>query len=117
MEEFDMFPSTVGRTVTQVLMTVFDDELMTESLKLATQLRQGGIRTEVYFRPTKLSTQMKYADTKGIPYAVILGSDELAADNAAVRDLATREQENVPLDKVVERIKQLIKHEKRGDAL
>ncbi len=109
MEEFDMFPSTVGKTVTQVLMTVFDDELMKESLKLATQLRQGGIRTEVYFRPARLSVQMKYADAKGIPYAVILGSDELSAGNAAVRDLVTREQENVPLDKVVERIKQLIK--------
>ena len=109
MEEFDMFPSAVGKTVTQVLMTVFDDELMETSLKLATLLRQGGVRTEVYFRPAKLSTQLKYADAKGIPYAVILGSDELAAGNAAVRDLASREQENVPLDKVVERLKQLIK--------
>ena len=108
MEEFDMFPSTVRKTVTQVLMTVFDDELMEESLKLATRLRQGGIRTEVYFRPTRISTQMKYANAKGIPYVVILGSDELAAGTAAVRDLATREQEDVPLDKVVDRIKQLI---------
>ncbi len=108
MEEFDMFPSTVRKTVTQVLMTVFDDDLMEESLKLATRLRQGGIRTEVYFRPTRISTQMKYANAKGIPYVVILGSDELAAGTAAVRDLATREQEDVPLDKVVDRIKQLI---------
>ena len=106
MEEFDMFPSSVGKTVTQVLMTVFDDDLMDESLKLATQLRQGGIRTEVYFRPTRISTQLKYADSKGIPYAAILGSDELAAGVVAVRDLSSREQENVPLDKVVERIKQ-----------
>ena len=108
MEEFDMFPSTVGKTVTQVLMTVFDDQLMDESLKLATVLRQGGIRTEVYFRPTKISTQLKYAGNKGIPFAVILGSDELAAGNAAVRDLTTREQEDVPLDKVVDRIKSMI---------
>lgn len=108
MEEFDMFPSTVGKTVTQVLMTVFDDDLMEESLKLATTLRRGGIRTEVYFRPGKISTQMKYADAKGIPYAVILGSDELASGTAAVRDLATREQENVQLANIVEHIKQLM---------
>lgn len=108
MEEFDMFPSSVGKTVTQVLMTVFDDDLMNESLKLATQLRQGGIRTEVYYRPSKMSAQLKYADAKGIPYAVILGSDELAAGNAAVRVLSSRKQEDVPLDKLVERIKQLI---------
>ncbi len=109
MEEFDMFPVSVGKTVTQVLMTVFDDQLMDESLKLATVLRQGGIRTEMYFRPTKISAQLKYAGNKGIPYAVILGSDELAGGNAAVRDLTTREQENVPLDKVVETIKSMIR--------
>ncbi len=108
MDEYEMYPPTVGKTVTQVLMTVFDDELMNESLKLATQLRQGGIRTEVYHRPGKLATQMKYADAKGIPYAVILGSDELAAGNAAIRDMSNREQEDVPLGKVVERLKQLI---------
>ena len=109
MEEFDMFPSTVGKTVTQVLMTVFDDDLMEESLKLGTRLRQGGIRTEVYFQPSRISTQLKYADSKGIPYAAILGSDELAAGVVAVRDLASREQENVPLDEVVDRIKQWLK--------
>ncbi|MCG9126601.1 histidine--tRNA ligase [Candidatus Poribacteria bacterium] len=108
MEEFDMFPSSVGKTVTQVLMTVFDDELMNESLKLATKLRDGGIRTEVYFRPGKISTQMKYADSKGIPFAVILGSDELEAGKAGVRELASREQNDVPLSDLVDHIKMLI---------
>ena len=51
MEEFDMFPAAVGKTVTQVLVTIFDAELTQESLKLATILRQDGIRTEVYCRP------------------------------------------------------------------
>ena len=46
MEEFDMFPSTVGKTVTEVLVTVFDADLAPESLKVATLLRQSGIRTE-----------------------------------------------------------------------
>ena len=108
MNEDDMYPSTVGQTVTQVLMTVFDDALVSESLKLATRLRQGGIRTEVYHRPGKLSTQMKYADTKGIPYAVILGSDELESGTAAIRDMSSREQQDVSLDRIVEEIQRLI---------
>ena len=102
MEEFDMFPATVGKTVTQVLVTVFDAELAQESLKLATLLRQDGIRTEVYCRSTRLSTQIKYADTKGIPYAVILGSDEVEAGTVAIRDLASREQQIVPREELVE---------------
>ena len=108
MEEFDMFPATVGKTVTQVLVTVFDAELAQESLKLATLLRQDSIRTEVYSRPTRISTQIKYADTKGIPYAVILGSDELAAGTVAIRNLESREQQIVPREELVEHIQRWI---------
>ena len=108
MEEFDMFPTTVGKTVTQVLVTIFDAELAQESLKLATLLRQNGIRTEVYSRPTRLSTQIKYADTKGIPYAVILGSDELEAGTVAIRNLESREQQVVPRETLVEHIQRWI---------
>ena len=107
MEEFDMFPSTVGKTVTQVLVTVFDADLAQESLKLATLLRSSGIRTELYCRPTRISTQMKYADSKGIPYAVILGSDEVEAGTVAVRDLASREQQVIPRAELVEHIQEL----------
>jgi histidyl-tRNA synthetase len=107
MEEFDMFPPAVGKTVTQVLVTVFDAELAQESLKLATLLRHDGIRTEVYCRPARLSAQIKYADTKGIPYAVILGSDEVEAGTVAVRDLANREQQVIPREKLVEHIREL----------
>ncbi len=107
MEEFDMFPPTVGKTVTEVLVTVFDADLAPESLKVATLLRQSGIRTEVYSRPTRIGTQIKYADTKGIPYAVILGSDEVEAGTVVVRNLANREQHIVPRADLVAKIKEL----------
>ena len=106
MEEFDMFPSTVGKTLTQVLVTVFDADLAQESLKVATLLRQNGIRAEVYSRPARMSAQIKYADTKGIPYAVILGSDEVEAETVAIRDLANRAQHIVPRGEVAERIQE-----------
>ena len=107
MEEFDMFPTAVGKTVTQVLVTVFDADLVPESLKVASLLRQNGIRAEVYSRPARMSAQIKYADTKGIPYAVILGSDEVEAGTVAIRDLANREQHVVPRGELVEQIRQL----------
>ena len=109
MEEFDMFPTAVGKTVTQVLVTVFDADFAQESLKLAALLRSNGIRTEVYCRSTRISTQMKYADSKGIPYAVILGSDEVETGTVAVRDLASREQQVVPREKLVPHIQELAK--------
>ena len=50
---------------------------------------------------------MKYADTKGIPYAVILGSDEVEAGTVAIRNLANREQHLVPREDLVAQIKEL----------
>ena len=108
MDEFDMFPSAVGKTVTQVLVTVFDADLAQESLKVATLLRQSGIRAEVYARPARMSAQIKYADTKGIPYAVILGSDEVEAGTVAIRDLANREQHIVQRGELIRQINQLL---------
>ena len=106
MEAFDMFPPAIGKTVTDVLVSVFDDELMPASLKLATLLRQNGVRTEVYFRPARMSAQIKYADNRGIPYVAILGSDEVESGTVALRNLATREQQTVAREEVVARIQE-----------
>ncbi len=106
MEEFAMFPPSIGKTVTDVLVSVFDDELMPESLKLATLLRQNGVRTEVYFRAARISAQIKYADNRGIPYVAILGSDEVESGAVAIRNLATREQQTVAREEVVARLQQ-----------
>ena len=76
-------------------------------MKVATLLRQSGIRAEVYCRPARMSAQIKYADTKGIPYAVIIGSDEVEAGTVAIRDLLNREQQIVSREELVGRIKQL----------
>ena len=109
MEAFDMFPPSVGKTVTDVLVSVFDDELMPASLKLATLLRQNGVRTEVYFRPARMSAQIKYADNRGIPYVAILGSDEVESGTVAIRNLATREQQSVAREEVVARIQEALR--------
>jgi histidyl-tRNA synthetase len=95
MEELDMFPPVVGRTVAQVLMTLFDQSLVDESLKIANMLRQAGLRTEMYFEQDPLGTQIRYALKKGIPYVAILGPDELAANQVTVRNTLLKEQQTV----------------------
>jgi histidyl-tRNA synthetase len=98
MEELNMFPAEVGRTVVQVLVTLFDASLAGASLQMAKMLRAGGLRTEMYFDADSLSTQLRYAGKKGIPFAVILGPDELAANQVTVRDLDEKEQQAVNRD-------------------
>lgn len=95
MEELQMFPREVGRTVTEVLVTVFDNERREDSLHIANELREAGINTEVWYDTESLGKQLKYAAGKGIPYAVIVGPDEVAAGAATLRDLTSGEQSKV----------------------
>ncbi|MDP3724140.1 MAG: histidine--tRNA ligase [bacterium] len=78
---------------TKILVTVFDEKLVPKSIDLARQLREAGIPTELYPIATKLDKQLAYADKQGIPYAVILGPDEVKSDVVVVKDLLKRTQQ------------------------
>lgn len=108
MEELNMFPPDVGKTVAQVLMTRFDEKLVGESLRMATTLRQGGIKTELYFENDSLNAQLQYARRKGLPYVVILGPDEATAGKVTVRNMARGDQEQVAQAEAVRLLKQWI---------
>jgi histidyl-tRNA synthetase len=101
MEEMDIYPPEVGKTVTQVLVTLFDENLVDESLKVANMLRRAGINAELSFKTGRLGNQIGYAQKKGIPYVVIIGPDEVAAGKVAVRNLPLRAQQTVRREEVV----------------
>ncbi|MBU0705140.1 MAG: histidine--tRNA ligase [Chloroflexi bacterium] len=105
MEELEMFPSEVGKTVAQVLVAQFNPDMVTESLKMARELRQAGLNTELYFETKSLGEQIRYALKKGIPYVVILGPDEVAAGQVTIRNLGLGQQEIVPRGKATAQIK------------
>jgi histidyl-tRNA synthetase len=105
MEEQNMFPPSIGKTSSQVLVTLFDPSLVNESLKVAVDLRQAGLRTQTYFDPLPLREQIGYAAAKGIPILVILGPDEAAKGQVTLRDLRTKKQETILRDRAVELIK------------
>lgn len=96
MGERGMFPSSVEQASADLLITLFDEPMIPEALKLAAALRSQAVRVEVYPEPDKLGKQMKYAASKGIPFAAILGADELARGEVAVKNLGTGEQSSVP---------------------
>ena len=59
---------------------------------LATQLRQAGVRTQLYTEQKKFKQKMTYADRIGVPYVLFLGDDEIAQGTVSVKDMATGEQ-------------------------
>jgi histidyl-tRNA synthetase len=96
MGERGMFPSSVEQASADLLVTLFDEPTIPEALKLAAELRAEGVRVEVYPEPDKLGKQMKYAATKGIPFAAILGADELARSVVAIKNMGSGQQASVP---------------------
>lgn len=78
--------------VAQVLVTIFDKNLLNESIKIATYLRNEGITTDIYPNSSdKLGKQMKYANDKQIPYVLILGPDEVKNNVISLKNMQTGE--------------------------
>ena len=85
----------------RVLVTVFDENFEEDAAKLANTLRIEGISTELYPRRADLSKQLKYADKKGIQYAVVWGSQERDAGLATLKDLKSGVQQKLTIQDLV----------------
>lgn len=74
------------------------------AISLAEQLRSGGVRVQLYAEQRKFKQKMTYADRTGVPYAVLLGEDEIAAGKCSVKDMRSGEQVLVTPEEAVELI-------------
>jgi len=108
MEDQGMLPAAVGRTVTEVLVTVFDRDLLADSLRLATHLRQAGVKTEIFLEPRPLSDQLRYANKAGIPIAIFLGPGEVRAQRVKLRHLGTGEERVTGHDEAAEAVRRWV---------
>ncbi|MFN3971095.1 MAG: histidine--tRNA ligase [Gemmobacter sp.] len=71
-----------------VVVTVMDRDRMAEAMAMAAELRAGGIRAEVFLgNPKDFGKQLKYADKRASPVAVIQGSEEAARGTVILKDL------------------------------
>jgi histidyl-tRNA synthetase len=104
LEQYGLKPA-LKPSPTQVLVTVFSPDLVSESARTAFRLRSSGINTELYPEPAKLDRQLKYANNHGIPFAIIIGPDEAAVGKATVKNLITGEQQSLPANDIAEAIR------------
>lgn len=74
--------------------------------KLATDLRQLGVNTEIYLSDKKIKAKMKYADKLEIPYVVVIGDEELETKKIKLKNMTTGEE--IELDFDAESIKKII---------
>lgn len=78
---------TAGTERGPVVVVAFEPAGMPEYLRAAGELRAAGVPAEVYLGAAGMKAQLKYADRRGSPAAVMMGSDELAAGTVTVKDL------------------------------
>ena len=65
------------------------------AIALAQQLRAAGLRVQLYGEQKKFKQKMSYCDKLGVPFAVLLGEDEIAAGKCSVKDMRTGQQVTV----------------------
>ena len=105
MEERGMFPPELNTNSADVLVTIWSEESIGESLKLAAELRKENLRVLVYPEPDKLGKQFKYADSLKIPFVCVLGETESAENKVTLKNLQTGAQETIERVEVSEKIR------------
>ena len=103
LNQLDLYPADSLQT-TQLLFTNFGKQEETYLLPLIAQVRQAGIRTELYPEAAKMKKQMSYADAKKIPYLAIVGENEMEAAKINLKNMITGEQQVVSLDELIDTV-------------
>jgi histidyl-tRNA synthetase len=89
LEQLERLPET---DATQVLVTVYDSQSRAVSSRVARELREAGVRTELYLGASKLAKQFKYANARKYPWLVVIGPSEQEAGGITLKNMRTGEQ-------------------------
>ncbi len=108
MTERGMFPPELAEASADAMVTIWNDGGRGAALALAHELRAAGLRVDVYPEADKLGKQMKYAASRSIAVALILGDDEVAAATVAVKDLRSGTQSSVPRADVAAHVRAMV---------
>jgi len=97
VEELGLFPETVTSTSKAIFLNFGESEAK-YAMKAISKLRAAGIKVEMYPDNAKIGKQFQYADKRGIPYAIIVGGEELNNNVYNVKNLASGEQQTLDFE-------------------
>ena len=90
-----MFPDNVTGASADVMVALWNEASREDALALASELRQGGLRVEMYPDADKLGKQFKYASARNVAFVAVVGDDERARGRVSLKDLRTGSQQIV----------------------
>ena len=96
---------TGAGSLAKVIVIPMGEDDMNEAISVAARVRASGIPADVYYQQKGMKQKMKYAAKLGIPYAAIIGEPERASASVMLKNMATGEQEAVPVSELAERIR------------
>ncbi len=100
MKEGGMFEESASTV--DVLVTIWNEELTPRSVELASELREAGLRVDMYPDTDRYGKQFGYADERDAPYVAILAPDEVEAGVVALKDMKSGDQEKVAREDVAD---------------
>jgi histidyl-tRNA synthetase len=104
MEELNLFPRDT-QISSRILVCHFDEESMRFGLGILTKLRAAGIASEIYPDVSKIKKQLDFANKKGIPFTIVIGSDEIKSGQLALKDMERGEQETHSIEQIIQKLK------------
>ena len=116
LQEQNMISDAVLTAPADVLILPMTDDL-SAAVSLASMLRAGGLRVQLYSEKKKFKAKIGYADKLGIPFVIFLGEDEIAQDVCALKNMATGVQEALTPDAALETIRAEIARRTAGAIL
>jgi len=94
-----------AQTRTKVFVAVADEGLMENAIFVAQKLRAAGINSQIELMGRSLGKQLEYVDRVKIPFAVIVGAQELKKGKYTVREMAKRKQGLFTLEKIIQTLR------------
>ena len=107
LEELDLFPDSSSQSTT-VMVGHFGEQERRFGIALTARLRAAGIRSEVFPDNAKIKKQLTYANRKNIPYAILIGSEELESGQLTLKNMVSGEQTQTDEAGVIQHLQQAL---------
>lgn len=104
MEQLELFPDETN-SFTELFFINFGEKEQNYCLPIVQQLRENGIRTEIYPEPAKMKKQMSYANARNIPFVALVGENEMNTEQITLKDMERGKQIKVTVNQIVELLK------------
>ena len=99
LNQLNLYPADSAQS-TQIMFVNFGEKEENFILPILHQLRQKGVKAELYPEAAKMKKQMSYADSNKIPYVILVGENEMNSGLLTVKNMETGKQSSVSVQQI-----------------